>query len=218
MQLATSAQQTDRRLEVSVMSTTFRFRLPAALALGALLAAWGLPAEAHLLNAGSAGAAQGFAHPFSGLDHILAMVAVGLWAAQIGRRALWMLPLAFPLAIAAGGLLGMGGIAVPGVETGIGASVVLLGLMIALVARPPLPIATALVVLFAIFHGHAHGTELPQAASPVLYGLGFVAATALLHMIGLGIGQLLKLPQGQVTVRAGGAGIAAAGAILLLGF
>ena len=200
------------------MSTTFRFRLPAALALGALLAAWGLPAEAHLLNAGNAGAAQGFAHPFSGLDHILAMVAVGLWAAQIGRRALWMLPLAFPLSMAAGGLLGMGGVALPGVETGIGASVMLLGLLIALVARPPLPIATALVVMFAIFHGHVHGTELPQAASPVLYGLGFVAATALLHVIGLGIGQLLKLPQGQVAVRAGGAGIAAAGAILLLGF
>ena len=154
------------------MSTTFRFRLPAALALGALLAAWGVPAEAHLLNAGGAGAAQGFAHPFSGLDHILAMVAVGLWAAQIGRRALWVLPLAFPLAMAAGGLLGMGGIAVPGVETGIGASVMLLGLLIALVARPPLALATVLVVLFAIFHGHAHGTELPQAASPVLYGLG----------------------------------------------
>ena len=200
------------------MSTTFRFRLPAALALGALLAAWSLPAEAHLLNAGNAGAAQGFAHPFSGLDHILAMVAVGLWAAQIGRRALWMLPLAFPLAMAAGGLLGMGGVALPGVETGIGASVMLLGLLIALVARPPLPIATALVVMFAIFHGHAHGMELPQAASPVLYGLGFVAATALLHVIGLGIGQLLKLPQGQVAVRAGGAGIAAASAILLLGF
>ena len=197
------------------MSTTFRFRLPAALALGALLAAWGLPADAHLLNASSAGAAQGFAHPFSGLDHILAMVAVGLWAAQIGRRALWVLPVVFPLAMAAGGLLGMGGIAVPGVETGIGASVVLLGLLIALVARPPLPIAMAVVAVFAIFHGHAHGTELPQAASPLLYGLGFVGATAALHLVGLAIGQVLKLPKGQTAVRAGGATIAATSAFLL---
>jgi len=198
------------------MSNAYRFRLPAALALGATLAVWGLPAEAHLLNAGSAGAAQGFSHPFSGLDHILAMVAVGLWAAQIGRRALWVLPLVFPLAMAAGGLLGMGGVALPGIETGIGASVALLGLLIALAAKPPLPAAIGLVALFAIFHGHAHGTELPQAASPLLYGLGFVAATAVLHLTGLGIGQVLKLPHGRFAVRAGGAGIAAAGAFLLL--
>lgn len=199
------------------MSNCFRFRLPAAFVLGVLLAVCGLPAEAHLLNASSAGAAQGFSHPFSGLDHILAMVAVGLWAAQIGRRALWVLPLAFPLAMAVGGFLGMGGVTLPGIENGIGASVALLGLLIALAARPALPAAIGLVALFAIFHGHAHGTELPQAASPLLYGLGFLSATALLHMFGLGIGQLLKLPQGRIAVRAGGAGIAAAGAFLLLG-
>ncbi|MFM9842512.1 MAG: HupE/UreJ family protein [Dongiaceae bacterium] len=193
-----------------------RFRLPAA-AGGVLLTILGLPAEAHLLNASHAGAVQGFAHPFSGLDHILAMVAVGLWAAQIGRRALWVLPLAFPLAMAAGGLLGMSGVTVPGIETGIAASVALLGLLIALAAKPQLPVAVGLVALFALFHGHAHGTELPAAASPLLYGLGFVAATAILHLIGLGIGQILKLPQGQLAVRAGGAGIAAAGAFLLLG-
>jgi len=199
------------------MSNAYRFRFPAALALGAVLAVWGLPAEAHLLNASSAGAAQGLSHPFSGLDHILAMVAVGLWAAQTGRRALWVLPLVFPLAMAVGGLLGMGGVALPGIETGIGASVALLGLLIALAARPSLPAAIGLVALFAIFHGHAHGTELPQAVSPVLYGLGFIAATALLHMIGLGIGRALKRPRGSFAMRAGGAGIAAAGAFLLLG-
>lgn len=198
------------------MSPARRFRLPAA-AGGVLLTILGLPAEAHLLNASHAGAVQGFAHPFSGLDHILAMVAVGLWAAQIGRRALWVLPLAFPLAMAAGGLLGMSGVTVPGIETGIAASVALLGLLIALAAKPQLPVAVGLVALFALFHGHAHGTELPAAASPLLYGLGFVAATAILHLIGLGIGQILKLPQGQLAVRAGGAGIAAAGAFLLLG-
>jgi urease accessory protein len=195
--------------------TIFRFRFLATLAFGALLAAWSVPAEAHLLNAGSAGAAQGFAHPFSGLDHILAMVAVGLWAAQIGRRALWVLPLAFPLAMAAGGLLGMSGIALPGVETGIAASVALLGLLIALLARPALPVAVGLVALFAVFHGHAHGTELPLTASPILYGFGFMTATALLHLLGLGIGQVLKLPRGHMAVRAGGACIAAVGALLL---
>jgi urease accessory protein len=200
------------------MSPARRFRLPAAIAVGILLTVLGLPAEAHLLNAGHAGAVQGFAHPFSGLDHILAMVAVGLWAAQIGRRALWVLPLAFPLAIAAGGLLGMSGVALPGIETGIAASVALLGLLIALAAKPQLLVAIGLVALFALFHGHAHGAELPAAASPLLYGLGFVAATALLHLIGLGIGQILKLPQGQLAVRAGGAGIAAAGVFLLVGF
>jgi len=194
-----------------------RSRLLAAIAIGILCTVLGMPAEAHLLDATHAGAAQGFTHPFSGLDHILAMVAVGLWAAQIGRRALWVLPLAFPLAMAAGGLLGMGGVAVPGIETGIGASVAVLGLMIALAARPPLTVAIGLVALFAVFHGHAHGTELPAAASPVLYGLGFVAATAILHMIGLGIGQVLKLPRGQLAVRAGGAAIAVAGVFLLLG-
>ncbi len=200
------------------MSPARRFRLPAAVAVGVLLTVLGLPAEAHLLNASHAGTAQGFAHPFSGLDHILAMVAVGLWAAQIGRRALWVLPLAFPLAMAAGGLLGMSGAALPGLETGIAASVALLGLLVALAARPQLPMAIGLVALFAVFHGHAHGAELPAAASPLLYGLGFVAATVVLHLTGLAIGQTLKLPRGQLAVRAGGAGIAAAGAFLLLGF
>ena len=199
------------------MSAVSRFRLPAAVAVGALLTVLGLPAEAHLLNASHAGAAQGFAHPFFGLDHILAMVAVGLWAAQIGRRALWVLPLAFPLAMAAGGLLGMSGVSLPGIETGIAASVALLGLLIVLAAKPQLPAAIGLVALFALFHGHAHGAELPAAASPLLYGLGFVAATVVLHLTGLAIGQILKLPQGQLAIRAGGAGIAAAGAFLLLG-
>ncbi|HEX6094490.1 MAG TPA: HupE/UreJ family protein [Dongiaceae bacterium] len=200
------------------MSPARRFRLPAAVAAGVLLTVLGLPAEAHLLNVSHAGAAQGFAHPLSGLDHILAMVAVGLWAAQIGRRALWVLPLAFPLAMAAGGLLGMSAVTLPGVETGIAASVALLGLLVALAARPQLPLAIGLVALFALFHGHAHGAELPAAASPLLYGLGFVAATVVLHLTGLAIGQALKLPRGQLAVRAGGAGIAAAGAFLLLGF
>jgi urease accessory protein len=216
MQLTTSAQQEDRRLEVSVMSTTFRFRLPAALALGALLAAWGLPAEAHILSASGASWAQGFEHPFSGLDHILAMVAVGVWAAQTGRPALWVLPVVFPLAMAAGGLLGVAGVPVPGIEAGIAASVLVLGLLIAFQAKPPLAISVALVASFALFHGHAHGTELPQAASPALYGLGFVVATAILHLIGLGIGYVMRLPKGMLAIRIGGGAIAIAGVLLFI--
>jgi urease accessory protein len=189
-----------------------------AAALAAIVALAGTsPADAHLLNASGAGWSQGFAHPFSGLDHILAMVAVGIWAAQNGRPALWLLPIAFPLAMIAGGLLALAGVPVPGVETGIAASVAVLGLMIALAARPPLPLAVALVGLFALFHGHAHGTELPEAASPVLYGLGFVLATAILHAIGLGIGYVIRQPLGARAVRVGGAAIALAGVGLFIG-
>jgi urease accessory protein len=189
-----------------------------AVALGVLAVLAGAsPADAHLLNAAGAGWSQGFAHPFSGLDHILAMVAVGIWAAQNGRPALWLLPVAFPLAMMAGGLLALAGVPVPGVETGIAASVAVLGLMIALAARPPLAVAVALVGLFALFHGHAHGTELPEAASPVLYGLGFVVATGILHAIGLAIGYVIRQPLGARAVRVGGAAIALAGAGLFIG-
>jgi urease accessory protein len=188
-----------------------------ALALGAIALIMATPAEAHLLDASGAGWAHGFMHPFSGLDHILAMAAVGVWAAQAGRPSLWVLPVAFPLAMAAGGLLGVAGVPVPGIESGIAASVLVLGLLIAVRAKPPLALSVALVALFAVFHGHAHGTELPQAASPVLYGLGFVAATAVLHLIGLGIGLAMRLPAGVTALRVGGGAIAAAGIALIVG-
>jgi urease accessory protein len=176
------------------------------------------PAEAHLVDAAGAGWAHGLMHPFSGLDHILAMVAVGVWAAQTGRRpALWVLPTAFPLAMAAGGLLGVAGVPVPGIEAGIAASVLILGLLIAFQAKLPLVLSIALVGIFAVFHGHAHGTELPQAVSPVLYGLGFVAATAVLHLIGVGIGSAMRLPAAMAALRAGGGAIAAAGLALFVG-
>lgn len=188
-----------------------------ALALGALALVLATPAEAHLLNAGGAGWAHGFVHPFSGLDHILAMLAVGVWAAQTARPALWVLPTAFPLAMAAGGLLGVAGVPVPGIESGIAASVLILGLLIAARARPPLALSIALVAVFAVFHGHAHGAELPQAASPVLYGLGFVGATAVLHLIGLGIGHVMRLPASQTALRVGGGAIATVGLALFVG-
>jgi len=185
------------------------------LALAAVAVA--SPAHAHIIDAGGAGWVQGFSHPFSGLDHILAMVAVGVWAAQIGRPALWVLPVVFPLAMAVGGLLGVAGVPVPGIEVGIAASVLGLGVLIAFQAKPPLVVSVALVALFALFHGHAHGTELPQAASPILYGLGFVLATAILHAIGLGIGFAMRLPKGMTAIRVGGGAIAAAGLALFVG-
>lgn len=185
---------------------------------GALIAAClASPADAHLLDAGGAGWAQGFLHPFSGLDHVLAMVAVGIWAAQTGRPALWALPVMFPLAMAAGGLLAVAGVPVPGIEAGIAASVLVFGLLIACKATPPLAPAVALVALFAMFHGHAHGSELPAAAAPIVYGLGFVAATAVLHLIGLAIGQVMRLPAPAFGLRLGGGAIAAAGLALIIG-
>ncbi len=175
------------------------------------------PAQAHIIGAGGAGWAPGFSHPFSGLDHILAMVAVGIWAAQTGRPALWVLPVVFPLAMAGGGLLGVAGVPVPGIEAGIAASVLGLGLLIAFQVKPPTALSIALVALFALFHGHAHGTELPQAASPLLYGLGFIAATAILHLFGLGIGFAMRLPKGLPAIRVGGGAIAATGIALFIG-
>jgi urease accessory protein len=145
------------------------------------------------------------------------MVAVGLWAAQIGRPALWVLPVAFPMAMAVGGLLGIAGLPVPGIESGIATSVLVLGLLIAFEARPPLAVSVAAVALFAVFHGHAHGTELPQAASPQFYGLGFVIATAILHGIGLTIGYAMRMPRAMLALRAGGGAIAAAGIALFAG-
>jgi urease accessory protein len=190
-----------------------RNSLVGLLALAALAIA--SPAHAHIIGAAGAGLTQGFSHPFAGLDHILAMVAVGVWAAQTGRPAQWVLPVVFPLAMAVGGLLGMAGVPVPGIEAGIAASVLGIGLLIALRAKPPLALSIALVALFALFHGHAHGTELPQAASPLLYGLGFLAATAILHLIGIGF--VMRLPKGMTAIRVGGGAIAAAGIALFIG-
>lgn len=153
-----------------------------------------------------------------GWDHVIAMVAVGLWGAFLGMPAIWVLPVVFPLVMAFGGALGVMGVPLPGVEVGIALSAVLLGGMVAFAARPPLWVAAVLVASFAIFHGHAHGTELPQAANALAYSLGFVVATGLLHLSGIGFGLLTRWPQGRVLVRVVGAGIAAAGAAFLFGF
>jgi urease accessory protein len=160
---------------------------------------------------------SGFTHPVFGFDHVVAMVAVGLWGAFLGQPAIWLLPVVFPVVMAFGGLAGVVGVPLPGVEMGIALSAVALGAMVALALRPPLWVAAVLVGAFAIFHGHAHGTELPEAANPLAYGVGFVIATGLLHLSGIALGLLSRWPAGLQAVRVGGGAIACVGLYFLAG-
>lgn len=148
---------------------------------------------------------------------MIAMVAVGLWGAFLGRPAIWVLPVVFPLVMAFGGALGVLAVPVPQVETGIALSAVVLGLMVAAAARLPILWAGLIVGVFAIFHGHAHGTELPDAANPFAYALGFVVATGLLHVAGILFGLLTRWENGQIAVRAGGLAVAVGGVAFLTG-
>jgi urease accessory protein len=173
--------------------------------------------QAHTFGAHGAGFATGMAHPFIGLDHLLAMLAVGVWAAQLGGRAIWRVPLAFMTMMALGSMFALGGLPLPAVETGIASSVLVLGLLIAVAARFPLVASMLLVGVFSLFHGHAHGQELPQAASALLYSLGFLLATGLLHATGAGLGILLGRSISANWVRVMGGGIAAAGVVLWIG-
>lgn len=164
------------------------------------------------------GFASGFMHPVLGWDHVVAMVAVGLWGAFLGRPALWVLPIVFPMVMAFGGALGLSGLHLPAVETGIALSAIVLGAVVAFAVRPPIWIAAAIVGSFAIFHGYAHGVELPRAADPLAYSLGFVIATGLLHLLGIAIGLVVRWPGGRLAVRAVGAAIAMAGVAFLSGY
>jgi len=143
-------------------------------------------AEAHTFGAYDAGLVAGLTHPFIGLDHFLAMVAVGIWAGQLGGRAVWLVPLSFVSVMSASAALGSFGFTLPMLEPAIVCSVLVMGLLIAGSVRLPTFSSVALVALFAVFHGYAHGLELPQTASPVLYGAGFVLTTTLLHGLGIG--------------------------------
>lgn len=183
----------------------------------AALALCAAPALAHVEAGQATGFATGFAHPFSGLDHILAMVAVGLWGAQLGAPAIWILPITFPLVMAFGGFLGLIGVALPGVEVGIAASAVLLGAAVMSERRVSLYAAAALVAFFAIFHGHAHGTELPPGQSGLLYSLGFVVATGCLHAIGIAAGAAHRWPTGKLMLRIAGGGVSLGGLYFLWG-
>jgi urease accessory protein len=174
-------------------------------------------AAAHEATGVSGGFLSGFLHPLFGWDHVAAMVAVGLWGAFLGAPAIWMLPIVFPIVMAFGAVLGIAGVPLPMVETGIAASAVVLGLLVAMAAQPPIWVAGVVVGVFAIFHGHAHGTELPVAANAIAYAVGFVIGTGLLHMIGIAFGTTTRWPWGAPAVRAAGGVIALAGVAFLTG-
>lgn len=187
---------------------------PAALILMTQLA------SAHTGVGDASGLMHGFMHPVGGLDHVLAMVAVGLFAAQRGGRALWLVPLSFVAMMAVGGALGVYGVGLPLVELGIAASVIVLGAAVAMQANIPVAAAMGLVGFFAIFHGHAHGAEMPVDASGLAYAAGFMIATALLHAFGVGLGLVVgRLAEGRwaKAVRVAGGAMAVAGAGLLTG-
>ena len=178
---------------------------------------WCSPLFAHTDVASlQGGFISGFTHPILGLDHVVAMVAVGLWGAFLGKPAIWILPVVFPLVMAFGGALGVAGIDIPFIEAGIAFSGIVIGLAVAFAIRPPIWIAAVIVGTFAIFHGHAHGTELPNSANPLIYSIGFVTGTGLLHLAGIVIGELTRWSWGKVAVRVAGAGIALIGLKFLI--
>jgi urease accessory protein len=189
------------------------------LSLFVLVAALASPAEAHSGISNTAGFLHGFGHPFSGLDHMLAMVAVGFYAAHLGGRSIYLIPLTFMLMMAVGGAIGMVGIDIPLIEIGIALSVIVLGAAVAVPFNLSSTAAMCLVGFFALFHGHAHGIEMPVDASGLEYGLGFVLATGILHMTGIGIGASIGLAaerSSQRIAQVGGAAMAAAGFHLLV--
>lgn len=190
-----------------------------ALALGLGLLATGAPAEAHTGAHIAGGLGAGLAHPLFGLDHLLAMISVGALGAVIGGAALWALPATFLGVMVAGGLLALAGVGLPGVELGIAASLVVFGALLAARIGMPVMLSVAIVAAFALFHGHAHGTEVPEMASPAAYVFGFVAATGLLHLAGIALARLAtRLPRfADLSVRVAGGAVAACGLVLLVG-
>jgi urease accessory protein len=190
--------------------------------LGALTAATALmfipssSAFAHIIQEEAGGFGAGFEHPLTGADHFLAMFAVGIWGAQMGGRAVWALPVTFPLIMAMGGLAGMLGMPLPHVELGIALSILALGSAIAFGWHPAEAIALILIGAFAICHGYAHGVELPNAADPADYAAGFVIATGMIHLLGVGVGLALNKPVEGRLSRALGAVIAAGGVYFLV--
>ena len=173
-------------------------------------------ARAHVESGGAGSLISGLLHPVTGLDHVVAMVAVGLWGAVLAAPAIWLLPVAFPMVMAFGGLIGLLGLPLPGVEVGIAISGMVLGLLVALERPVPLAVAMALVGVFALFHGYAHGRELPDGANALLFSLAFVAATGLLHLVGILLGELRRWPVGRRLVQLVGAAITISGVWFLL--
>jgi urease accessory protein len=174
------------------------------------------PAAAHIIQGAQGGFGSGFAHPLTGPDHFLAMFAVGLWGAQMGGRQVWTLPVTFPLIMVVGGVIGMLGVPLPAIEIGIALSILALGLAIALAWRPAEWIALMLIAYFALCHGYAHGAELPLSADPADYAIGFVLATGMIHLFGIGVGLGLNKPVGGRLARALGALIGVGGIYFLV--
>jgi len=191
-------------------------RLFTALALSLIVLTFGHNAFAHTGGASVSGLAAGFGHPFSGLDHILAMIAVGIWASILSGRALWLVPASFVLAMVFGGVVAFSGLGIPAVEIGIVGSVIALGILIAFNVRLPVALGMAAVAVFALFHGHAHGAEMMAGSSGLTYALGFALATSGLHLAGIGLGTLAtRASSGRLVPLCGGS-IAAAGLTLLV--
>ena len=173
-------------------------------------------AAAHIIQGAQGGFGSGFAHPLTGPDHFLAMFAVGLWGAQMGGRSVWTLPVTFPMIMVVGGVIGMLGLPLPGIEIGIALSILALGLAISLAWRPAEWIALALIAYFALCHGYAHGAELPLSADPADYAIGFVLATGMIHLFGIGVGLALNKPMHGRLSRALGALIGLGGIYFLV--
>ncbi|MER9236047.1 HupE/UreJ family protein [Mesorhizobium sp. M0622] len=191
-----------------------------ALAAMAMLPATSKIASAHTGVGDIGGFAHGFWHPIGGVDHVLAMVMIGLFAAHLGGRALYLVPAAFASVMAIGGAVGSAGIPIPFVELGIGLSIVVLGTAVALGFRTVIAVAMALVGFFGLFHGYAHGAEMPETVAGLAYGAGFIIATALLHSCGLALGLIAASkvgPRGETLVRAAGALTAVAGVAFVTG-
>ena len=190
--------------------------LAAILVVALVLSLAAAPAWAHLGGAIAGGWREGFAHPFSGIDHVVAMVAVGLWATRMPHSALWLMAPIFPLFMALGVSMVPAGWVVPGAEDGTAVSVAVLGVLLAVAARPPLAVGAALTALFGLVHGYAHGAEMPETAAPLLYGAGLVTATMVLQLAGIGAGLLARSAIGQRVLPIGAAAIAGIGITLVL--
>jgi len=188
-----------------------------ALMVLSLVALLPTGALAHEAEGVAGGFVSGFTHPLFGWDHVVAMVAVGLWGAFLGAPAIWLLPIVFPLVMAGGAALGIANFPLPAVELGIAASAVVLGILVATAAKPSLWIAAVIVGVFAIFHGYAHGAELPAAADALAYAGGFVVGTGMLHAIGIAFGLVSEWNWGKVVVQAAGGVIAVVGMAFLVG-
>jgi urease accessory protein len=173
-------------------------------------------ALAHPLSGIGGGFTAGFTHPLLGTDHLLAMVSVGIWGAQLGAPAIWMLPIGFPLIMAAGGAMGVLGVPLPAPELIIALSVFALGVLVARAEQLPLAAAFVIVAVFAVAHGHAHGAELPAAANALAFSVGFVVATGMLHAAGVAIGLLVKWPLGAFAIRCLGSLVALVGVYFIL--